>query len=67
MSKTDYLGVSRYSRSIEAEIIVGYNDAQEDESFLLDMAWHILALIKLRGYSSLFCPVSATESWDIIN
>lgn len=67
--KTDYLSVGRYSAGIRAELVVGNPSVDEEYNsphFLHTLAWHIAALLKLRGYSALVCPVSATISWDTI-
>lgn len=63
---TDHLSVGRYSAGIGAELVLGKNDTLPD-SMLFDIGWHIAGLIKIRGFSSLFCPASATCSWDLVN
>lgn len=64
----DYLSVSRYAPSIHAEVAVGCNhqDLEDNVRFLLDMSWHLVALMKLLGCSNLFCPCCASVSWDTI-
>jgi hypothetical protein len=64
---SDYLAVSRYSHSVQAEIAVGNAEMQESDHFYMGIAWHTAALLKLRGYSSLFCPALSSESWDVVN
>jgi hypothetical protein len=64
---SDYLAVSRYSSAIQEEIAVGNTELQENDQFLLGIAWHTAALLKLRGYTSLFCPSSSSASWDTIS
>lgn len=69
LEELDYIAVGRYSLGIQAELAFGdkaLRSKVHDESFLLGVAWHAAALIKLRGHTSLFCPVSASISWDII-
>lgn len=67
LERVDYLGVSRYSFGIAAELAVGNADSSEDDGhFLLGIAWHTVALIKLRGHVSVFCPAAATSSWDTV-
>jgi hypothetical protein len=66
LSKTDYLGVGRYSGSIGAELAFGL-DINADMDFLLSIAWHTAALMKLRQHPNLVCPCFATESWDVIS
>lgn len=66
---SDYLGVARYSTGISAEIVVGQErlgKKNRQAGFLYELAWHTAALIKLRGFQMLVCPVSSTVSWDII-
>lgn len=67
-SNSDYFGVGRYSSSIKAELIIGEKgiDLGEYKKTFFELAWHFVALIKLQGFTSLFCPVAATSSWDII-
>lgn len=65
--KADYLSVSRYSHLTQAEITIGDNIHQVNESSLLDFAYHTAALFKLKGYSLLFCPSSSSVSWDTIS
>jgi hypothetical protein len=65
LSKTDYLAVARYSNSISSELAFGLNGKQEF-AFLLDVAWHTAAMLKLRGHTTLCCPSYATRSWDIL-
>ncbi len=67
--KTDYLSVGRYSAGIRAELVVGSPSVEEKYNsphLLHTVAWRVAALLKLRGYSALVCPVSATISWDTI-
>lgn len=67
--KTDSLSVGRYSTAIRAELVVGGPSAEEKYNsarFLHTLAWRVAALLKLRGYSALVCPASATISWDTI-
>jgi len=66
-SHSDYLGVSRYSPHIQAEIAVGNPDIQCEKDFLIGVAWHMAAMLKLKSTSSLFCPVASTNSWDTIS
>jgi hypothetical protein len=64
---SDYLSVGRYSSSISAEIAVGNKgrtNSYQEKVFLFNIAWHTVALIKLRGHNTVFCPVAANESWD---
>lgn len=65
LRRTDYLGVGRYSSAVRAEITVGTTGA--DEAHPLNLAWHTAALLKLRGHTLLFCPVSCGSSWDTIS
>ncbi len=66
---TDYLAVARYSDRISAEIVAG-NPASSPEDkalpFLVDLAWHVAVLLKLRGAVGIFAPACATASWDTI-
>jgi hypothetical protein len=65
---TEYLGVSRYSSNIQAELVVDCKNifkTQESE-FVLNIAWSILSLLKLRSQSNLLCPIYANKSWDTI-
>jgi hypothetical protein len=66
LERSDYLGVSRYSLGVRAEIVVGDEESEEDEEFLSNIAWHTAALLKLRGHATLFCPASSTASWDTL-
>ncbi len=66
LSKTDYLGVSRYSSAIRAEIALGLGVKKDERELLIDVAWITAALLKLRGHTNLTCPCFATESWDVI-
>jgi hypothetical protein len=66
-NQLDYLGISRYSPQIRAEIAVGIPDICGKTSFLLGVAWHIAAMLKLKSTPTLFCPAAATTSWDIIS
>jgi hypothetical protein len=68
-SRIDHLGVGRYSAGITAELIAGNpaSGAEEiDSGFLHDIAWHAIALLKLRGAQDILAPVSANSSWDTI-
>ena len=66
LERSDYLGVSRYSLGVRAEMAVGNEGSEEDEEFLMNMAWHTAALLKLRGHVTLLCPASSTASWDTL-
>jgi hypothetical protein len=66
LSKTDYLGVGRYSSVVRGELAFGLDRTGEFD-FLLGVAWHTAALIKLRQHPNLMCPCFATESWDVIS
>jgi hypothetical protein len=66
ISKTDYLGVSRYSAAIRAELALGVGKKHQDIDLCLDLGFHTAALMKLRSHSSLSCPCFATASWDTI-
>ncbi len=66
LSQVDYMGVSRYSTNIRGEIAVGLPDVHCERDFLLGVAWHIAALLKLKSSPTLFCPAAATASWDTI-
>lgn len=65
-SKTDYLGVTRYSAAVQGELAFGPGRVGETK-FFLDVAWHTAALIKLRQHPNIICPCFATESWDIVS
>lgn len=62
----DWMGVARYSHAVVAELAVV--DARKDSKpeSLLGIAWHFLALLKLRGHDLLYCPAAATCSWDLV-
>jgi len=66
---SDYLGISRYSNSITSELACGQADWDEPNrqpKFILDMAWHLAALFKLRGFGNLISPAVASCSWDVV-
>ncbi len=66
---TDYLGVSRHSGSLSAEVVVGGTETQElnqEAGAAHDLAWHFVALLKLQGFDSLCCPASSSVSWDTV-
>ena len=65
LSKTDYLSVSRYSSVVRGELAFGLGRTGDLE-FLLGIAWHTAALMKLRQHQNITCPCYATESWDVI-
>lgn len=69
LKETDYLGVSRFSHMIQAELAVGNADisGHNKVDFLLGIAWHTAALIKLRNHITLYCPASASASWDTVS
>jgi hypothetical protein len=61
ISRSDYLGIGRYSHAITAELAagdLGRPEADYDQNRLLDVAWHAAALLKLRGHASFVCPRS---------
>ena len=69
LSASDYLGVSRYSASIRAELCVGTHHRGTDEKeaqFELGTAWHLVALLKLIASPSLYCPAVSGVSWDAV-
>lgn len=69
LRQADYLGVSRYSHHVTAELALGCPNTQEkktDTTFLHEMAFHTAALLKLRGFDLLACPASSTVSWDTV-
>lgn len=66
LKQTDYLGVSRYSGAVHGEIAFGIGRTEEI-NFVLSLAWHTAALIKLRHHPNLVCPCFASESWDVIS
>ena len=63
-----YLSVGRYSYGITVELAAGSSEFPDskDPEFLHAIAFHTAALVKLRGHENLFCPVSATTSWDLV-
>ncbi len=65
---SDWTGVSRYSPLISAETAIG--DEGDDDlntgDLLNNLAWHTVALLKLRGCWMLRCPASSTVSWDVV-
>jgi hypothetical protein len=66
-SYSDVYGAARFSSAIKAEIVIERGtEQQEDETPLLESAYHTAALIKLAGQLNLTCPVSATSSWNTI-
>ncbi len=66
--RTVALPVGRYSSYITAEFAIGNPEIREDErGLMLELAWHTMALLKLRGYINTFCPAAATCSWDVIS
>jgi hypothetical protein len=67
LKHSDYLSVGRYSSFVQAEIAVGNTEIQKDEQFLVGIAWHTAALLKLRGYATLFCPSLSSVSWDAVS
>lgn len=70
LKHTDYLGVGRYSAGIRAELAFGnteYPEKRNRQDFLLGIAWHTAALMKLRGHSALFAPAFSNASWDTIS
>ena len=67
LKHSDYLSVGPYSLPVQAEIAVRDTALQKDEQFLVNIAWHTAALLKLRGYSTLFCPSLSSVSWDTVS
>ncbi|MCM0758114.1 hypothetical protein M7775_05930 [Sporomusa sphaeroides DSM 2875] len=66
----DYFSIGRYSSNITAELVAGFFELDNRDKlncdFLLDIAWHILALLKLRGHSTVFSPGYTSTSWDLV-
>lgn len=64
LETTDYLGVGRYSAMVKVEIV---SKRSKNKSSIFGLVWHAVALLRLKGHSSLICPVASSESWDAIN
>lgn len=69
LRNTDYLGVSRHSGHLSAELLIGGSATKQlnlDVEAAHDLAWHLIALLKLQGIDSLCCPASSSVSWDTV-
>lgn len=67
-ARHEYLAVGRFAPTVRAELAYGSELLKEsnDKPFLLRLAWHAAALLKLRGHPGLICPAVASASWDCI-
>ena len=66
LSNSDYLTVSRYSRTVTAELVLG-TEEELGEDAAEGIAWHAAALLKLTAAPALLCPASSTVSWDALS
>jgi hypothetical protein len=62
----DYLVAARYSSAMTAEIAISAEALSEDSEMANSLAWHTLALLRLRQSSPMLCPASSTVSWDVV-
>jgi hypothetical protein len=67
--RSDYMGVSRYSHALTSEIAFGNTQefsARRDLQMLLELAWHTVAMLKLRTGAAFVCPAASSCSWDTV-
>jgi hypothetical protein len=64
------MGVARYSPAFSGEVAFGnaqHLSAEHNEpDVLLQLAWHTVALLKLRTGAAIICPAAASQSWDTV-
>lgn len=68
-SRSDYMGVSRYSHAFTSEIAFGNTEefpTKRDPQLYLDLAWHTVAMLKLRTGAAIVCPAASSCSWDTV-
>lgn len=65
LNRLDYLAVARCSQYVRGQI--SFDLPPQLDRQWLDLSWHYLALLKLRGNINLRCPAVATKSWNVIS
>lgn len=61
---TDYLGVARHSRQVNAEMVM--DETRWDPQTALSVAWTIAVMLKLRGHVNIIAPYCAPVSADVV-
>jgi hypothetical protein len=62
----NYLAVARHTPAVACEIaFFSPPERSLEMQFQLDLCWHLVALLKLRGHQ-LHCPIAASAPWDLI-
>lgn len=70
--QTDYLAAAHLAEFISCELSLtphselSEEQVQEANGLVPDIVWTLVALLKIQGHDSLFCPAFANRSWNVI-